>query len=36
MINDFFWPGTLMWALPEEKVFIGGRADVLDWTGVLS
>ena len=24
-----------MWALPEHKVFIDGRGDVFDWTGVL-
>ena len=36
MMNDFVWGGYLMWALPEEKVFIDGRADVFDWTGVLS
>jgi hypothetical protein len=24
-----------VWALPEHKVFIDGRADVFDWAGVL-
>jgi hypothetical protein len=36
MLNDYLWGGYLMWALPEHKVFIDGRADVFDWTGVLS
>jgi hypothetical protein len=35
MLNDFTWGGYLMWALPEEKVFIDGRSDVYDWTGVF-
>ena len=35
MLNEFVWGGYLMWALPEDKVFIDGRADVYDWTGVF-
>ncbi|HYM13286.1 MAG TPA: hypothetical protein VEU62_21285, partial [Bryobacterales bacterium] len=27
--------GYLIWALPEQKVFIDSRMDVFDWTGVL-
>jgi hypothetical protein len=35
MLNDYALGGYLMWALPEHKVFVDGRADVYDWTGVL-
>ena len=35
MLNDYAWGGYLIWAAPEEKVFIDGRADIFDWTGVL-
>ncbi len=35
MFNEYEWGGYLIWALPEQKVFIDGRADVFDWTGVL-
>jgi hypothetical protein len=28
-------PRYLTWALPEQKVFIDGRADVYAWTGVF-
>jgi hypothetical protein len=35
MLNDEWWGGFLMWALPEQKVFIDSRADVFDWAGVL-
>ena len=36
MLNDYNFGGYLMWALPEQKVFIDGRADVYDWTGIFS
>ncbi len=36
MLNDYEWGGYLIWALPEYKVFIDGRADIFDWTGVLT
>lgn len=36
MLNDYGFGGYLIWALPEQKVFIDGRADVFDWTGVFS
>ena len=36
MLNDYGWGGYLVWALPEYKTFIDGRADVFDWTGVLA
>jgi hypothetical protein len=35
MLNDYTWGGYLIWALPEHKVFIDGRADVYEWTGVF-
>ncbi len=36
MLNEYLWGGYLIWALPEQKVFIDGRADVFAWTGVLA
>lgn len=36
MLNDYGFGGYLIWALPEEKVFIDGRGDVYDWTGVFA
>jgi hypothetical protein len=36
MLNDYVFGGYLIWALPEQKVFIDGRCDLFDWTGVLS
>jgi hypothetical protein len=35
MLNDYVYGGYLIWALPEHKVFMDGRADVYEWTGVL-
>jgi len=35
MLNDYVYGGFLSWALPDQKVFIDGRADVYAWTGVL-
>ena len=35
MLNDYGFGGYLIWALPEHKVFIDGRGDVYDWTGVF-
>jgi hypothetical protein len=35
MLNDYVYGGYLIWALPEQKVFIDGRADVYAWTGVF-
>jgi len=35
MLNDYGWGGYLIWTLPEHKVFIDGRTDIYDWTGVL-
>jgi hypothetical protein len=36
MLNDHVYGGYLMWAAPEYPVFIDGRTDVFEWTGVLS
>ena len=35
MLNEYAYGGYLTWALPEQKVFIDGRADVFAWTGVF-
>lgn len=35
MLNDYVYGGYLIWAAPEHKVFVDGRADIYDWTGVL-
>ena len=35
MLNEYVFGDYLIWALPEEKVFIDGNADIFDWTGVL-
>ncbi|MES2220819.1 MAG: hypothetical protein V4587_07625, partial [Acidobacteriota bacterium] len=36
MINDYSYGGFLIWAAPDHPVFVDGRGDVFDWTGVLS
>jgi hypothetical protein len=36
MLNQYDFGGYLIWALPEEKVFIDGRGDIFDWAGVLA
>jgi hypothetical protein len=36
MLNDHVYGGYLMWAAPEYPVFIDGRTDVFEWTGVLA
>jgi hypothetical protein len=36
MLNEYVYGGYLIWALPEHKVFIDGRADVYEWTGVFA
>jgi hypothetical protein len=36
MFNEYGWGGYLVWQLgPEHKVFIDGRADVYEYSGVL-
>lgn len=36
MLNEYMFGDYLIWALPEHKVFIDGRGDVYDWTGVFA
>lgn len=35
MLNEYTEGGYLIWVLPEHPVFIDGRSDVFEWTGVL-
>jgi len=35
MLNDYAFGGYLIWAAPEHPVFVDGRSDVFEWTGVL-
>jgi hypothetical protein len=35
MLNEYDFGFYLIWALPEQKVFIDGRSDVYDWNGVF-
>jgi hypothetical protein len=36
MLNDYVFGGYLIWAAPERKVFVDGRADVYDPAAVLA
>lgn len=36
MLNDYISGGYLIWAAPERKVFIDGRADLYDPAGVMA
>ncbi len=36
MLNDYTYGGYLIWAAPEHPVFVDGRSDVFEWTGVLA
>lgn len=35
MLNEFVYGGYLIWAAPDHPVFVDGRADVFEWTGVF-
>lgn len=35
MLNDYQSGGYLIWAAPEHPVFIDGRADIYEWSGLL-
>jgi hypothetical protein len=35
MLNDYVYGGYLIWAAPEHPVFVDGRSDVFEFTGVL-
>ncbi|MGA1982190.1 MAG: hypothetical protein ABSG84_06930 [Acidobacteriaceae bacterium] len=36
MLNDWISGGYLIWAAPDHPVFIDGRADVFEWSGVMT
>ena len=36
MVNEYIFGGYLIWAAPQYKVFIDGRGDIFELTGVLS
>jgi hypothetical protein len=36
MINEYVFGGYLIWAAPKYPVFVDGRSDVYEWSGVLS
>lgn len=36
MLNEYTYGGYLIWALPDHPVFVDGRSDVFEATGVLS
>jgi hypothetical protein len=35
MLNGYVFGGYLIWAAPEYPVFVDGRGDVFEWSGVL-
>jgi hypothetical protein len=35
MLNEYNYGGYLIWAAPERKVFVDGRADLFEWAGVF-
>jgi hypothetical protein len=36
MLNEYVYGGYLIWAATDNKVFVDGRSDVFEWTGVLA
>ena len=36
MLNEWVDGGYLLWAAPEHPVFIDGRGDIYEWSGVLA
>jgi hypothetical protein len=36
MLNDWSDGGYLLWAMPEHPVFIDGRGDIYEWSGVMA
>jgi hypothetical protein len=36
MLNEYVYGGYLIWAAPEDPVFVDGRGDVFETTGVLA
>ena len=35
ILNEYLYGGYLIWALPNKPVFIDGRGDIFEWSGVL-
>jgi hypothetical protein len=35
MFNEYGWGGYLIWQLPEQRVFIDGRGDIYEYSGVF-
>jgi hypothetical protein len=35
LLNEYVYGGYLIWSAPEHKVFVDGRTDIFEWTGVL-
>lgn len=36
MLNEYVYGGYLIWAAPQQRVFVDGRSDVFEWTGILA
>jgi len=36
MLNEWLFGGYLIWSAPDHPVFIDGRGDIFEWTGVLA
>jgi hypothetical protein len=36
MLNEYVYGGYLIWAMPEHPVFVDGRSDIFESTGVLA
>jgi hypothetical protein len=36
MVNEYVYGGYLIWAAPQYKVFVDGRGDIFELSGVLS
>ncbi len=36
MMNEYVYGGYLIWAAPDHPVFVDGRGDVFEWSGVLA
>jgi hypothetical protein len=36
MLNEYVFGGYLIWAAPQYKVFVDGRADIFELSGVLT
>jgi hypothetical protein len=36
MLNEYVYGGYLIWAAPDHPVFVDGRGDVFEWSGVLA